>query len=336
MPILVLLLVALCQFAPALAEPAPQLPVTGSDDFENYLRFDPSSRYLMLDAANGLRVWDLRNFKLLKHLKVSELLDSDVSPDGHWLAVGSRPRKVEVFDLHTGKKAWDFSGIAPGQSEGSYSVSFSRDGRYLMATGASRGREAIDMTARVWSVGDWKPVGRSAPRKEPWHDFAWTPWGEIARLDKEPRKLLLYQPVGFAARTVTLVEEAYNLKVEGDELVAYAGIDDQRIVKQRLAKGETAARVETVDEYLRLGEELRLSRAVGGLWTSFTGYGGPATLYRGEDPEEIGKLAWASGPPTPSPDGTLLAIPLRQGVLVLDVPATIREGKLIPYKGDPR
>jgi hypothetical protein len=48
--------------------------------------------------------------------------------------------------------------------------------------------------------------------------------------------------------------------------------------------------------------------------------------------EAHGKLAWASGPPTVSPNGKLLAIPLRKGVLVLDVEATTREGKLVSYK----
>jgi hypothetical protein len=332
MRILLSFLLTLGLLSPVLAEPAPQLVVTGLEDYENYLSFDPSSRFLTLDTSTGLRVWDLHSFKLLKHLLVPELHNSDVSPDGRWLAVGSRPRKVEVYSLTDGKRVWEFSGLAAGQKEGAYDVSFSSDGRYLMAAGASKGREAIDMTARVWSAGDWKPVGQSKPRKQSWNDFCWTPWGEIAQIDEDPRTLLLYQPTGFTVRKVALKEEAANLKVEGEELIAFIGTDDQRLLRQKLAKGETAARAEIVDAYLSLGEETMLTRTVGDLWTSFTGYGGPATLYRGEDPQEIGKLAWASGPPTASPNGKLLAIPLRKGVLVLDAEASAREGKLVSFK----
>lgn len=332
-PFLLFLLLLFLSTA-ALAEPAPQLPVSGLGEYENYLRFDASGRYLMMDDQNGLRVWDVRNLKLIDHVKAPRILETDVSSDGHFLAIGSHPRTIQVLDIRTGKTVMQFSKAAGApEYPGGYAVSFSPDGRYLMAHGSTRGRENVDTTVRVWNTATWQIVGERESPEAAWEPWTWTPWGELAQLGKDGRTVDLYKPEGFAARSIGLPEEAANLRVEAGDLIAFMGTDEQKVRQQRLADGETTPRVEVVDMYQSTDEGMFLTRVPGGLWTSMTGYGGPCAIFRGPKAEvKLGHLDWASGPPTASSDGNLLAIPTRKGILVLDVPATVAQGRLVPLR----
>lgn len=64
------------------------------------------------------------------------------------------------------------------------------------------------------------------------------------------------------------------------------------------------------------------------LVTNVVGYGGPMKIFDYERVKEIGSLPFATAP-TFSPDGKTLALLTRKGVLLLDVQASLTQGKLV-------
>jgi WD40 repeat protein len=69
----------------------------------------------------------------------------DISPDGHWLATGSRDGTARLWDLSAPDPA-AASRLLSDQQAAVLDVAFSPDGRWL-ATGSGDG------TARLWDLG---------------------------------------------------------------------------------------------------------------------------------------------------------------------------------------
>lgn len=316
------------------AEPAAQLRASGLPDHEVYPYFNASGSHLTLDAHDELRVWDLSHFRLLKHTKVKGLISHDLSPDGRYLAISSRPRKIQVLDLRSGEPVFNFSGLKPTENEGAYSISFSPNGEYLSAFGSGGARENCDRTLRVWRTADWQRVGMGVAKETRWWgwlEVKWTPWNQLAHLQSEGKELDLYDPVGLhLARTVPLELKGINLRSESEALVVISAGEVDEIALQRLGSADTEPSLERHSDGQTLGER-RVTRVADNLWMLPNGYGGPTTFYAGQPLEGLGSLRWAC-PTTLSRDGRLLALATREGVLILDLEKTLSQGKLTPYK----
>ncbi len=110
-------------------------------------------------SDNHAYVWDVRTLKLIRSLNrfTSDVMSVSFSPDGKYLAAGSKDSQVRVWDV----KSWE-EARAPleGHMHGVLSVRFSRDGAFLVTADE-------DNAARVWQTSDWRTIavlsGHSGP-----------------------------------------------------------------------------------------------------------------------------------------------------------------------------
>ncbi|MHC4685617.1 MAG: WD40 repeat domain-containing protein [Planctomycetota bacterium] len=113
--------------------------------------FTSDGRYLILGGnLNGVKVFDLRNGSLVRHIKVEEEVDGlGVSPDGRFLAHAA-PKSARVLRLV------DWTPIARvrhGDKEGvTNSIDFTWDGA-LMVSAGNYGHVILTRTA------DWREIG---------------------------------------------------------------------------------------------------------------------------------------------------------------------------------
>jgi WD40 repeat protein len=113
--------------------------------------FTPDGHYLVLGGnLNGVKVFDLRDGSLLRHIKVEEEVDGlGISPDGRFLAHAA-PRSAQVRRLPD----WDLvASIRHGEKRGvTNSIDFTPDAR-LMVSAGNYGHVILTRTA------DWRQVG---------------------------------------------------------------------------------------------------------------------------------------------------------------------------------
>jgi eukaryotic-like serine/threonine-protein kinase len=76
-----------------------------------------------------------------------QITSTSFSPDGHWLAAGTRQGAVVLFDPRTRLEVTRLT----EHTQGTFSVAFSPDGKLLAAA-------SYDKTIRLWDTTSWKPV----------------------------------------------------------------------------------------------------------------------------------------------------------------------------------
>ncbi|HYH63317.1 MAG TPA: WD40 repeat domain-containing protein [Urbifossiella sp.] len=124
----------------------------GHKSWVNAVAFTPDGkRLLSASSDNTLRTWDVtadsrpgRSY----HLKAAELRSLAVSPDGKWIAVGTRYGIVRVLEADTNRALSSLKGHAGDV----WAVAFSADGRTL-ASGDGDWNRPGDV--RLWNTADW-------------------------------------------------------------------------------------------------------------------------------------------------------------------------------------
>jgi WD40 repeat protein len=100
-------------------------------------------------AERVVKVWEVGSWREVATLRGHDdsVLSVNFSPDGKFLASGSRDKTVKVWEVGS----WQKVATLKGHGGDVYSVSFSPDGKFL-ASGSE------DCTVKVWEVGDWREV----------------------------------------------------------------------------------------------------------------------------------------------------------------------------------
>jgi WD40 repeat protein len=106
--------------------------------------FSMDERYVVFDQVKDLLVCDSRTGELVRKLSghQSTIWTVAVSPEGRYLASGSKDRSVRVWDMETGEELWSETAHAV-ETE---AIAFSPDGETLATTGG-------DGILRLWR---WK------------------------------------------------------------------------------------------------------------------------------------------------------------------------------------
>jgi WD40 repeat protein len=98
-------------------------------------------------AERVVKVWEVGSWREVATLRGHDdsVLSVNFSPDGKFLASGSRDKTVKVWEVGS----WQKVATLKGHGGDVYSVSFSPDGKFL-ASGSGE--------VKVWEVGSWREV----------------------------------------------------------------------------------------------------------------------------------------------------------------------------------
>lgn len=124
----------------------------GHKSWVNAVAFTPNGkRLLSASSDNTVRTWDVTadgRPSQSVHLKAAEVRSLAVSPDGKWIAAGTRYGVVRVLEAATNKALPTLKGHAGDV----WAVAFSADGRTL-ASGDGDWNRPGDV--RLWNTADW-------------------------------------------------------------------------------------------------------------------------------------------------------------------------------------
>ncbi len=111
-------------------------------------------RFVTGGLGGTARLWDAATGKEIGEFQTAGqyIFAAAFSPDGKRVALGTndRPAYVKIFDVATGKLAWEYrsrieGGKTQGHEDAVLSVAFSRDGKRLLTS-------SYDNTARLWDL----------------------------------------------------------------------------------------------------------------------------------------------------------------------------------------
>jgi WD40 repeat protein len=161
---------------------APTLPPQSPSNFSywvNSVAYSPDGRYLASggralltqgeQSVNIIKIWDLEKGKELFPITVNSrhIVNSVAySPDGRYLASGSRDKTIKIWEVATGKELRTLT----GHSDWVRSVVYSPDGRYL-ASGSD------DNTIKIWEVAMGKQLRTLAGHSDIVFSVAYSPDG---------------------------------------------------------------------------------------------------------------------------------------------------------------
>lgn len=123
----------------------PQLPQPGSS--ETWVEFI-RNRWVTVNEGNGFWLWDVERRKLIAHLQgLERILELAASPDHRFLVATDYPSCARVYRLADGHPLYVYQPEHPN-SQGSYEVQFSSDGRAMLLLGGSHGASNPDPRLR--------------------------------------------------------------------------------------------------------------------------------------------------------------------------------------------
>ncbi len=118
------------------------------------LAWSPDEKVLAVAAGNNVYFYDSAGFQPLANVAIGAFTPSlAFSPDGGWLAAGSRDGKVRLYDLSSGVNRLSLANTLDAHRKGVNCVVFSPDGRLL----ASGGNDAV---ARIWDAQTGERLGQ--------------------------------------------------------------------------------------------------------------------------------------------------------------------------------
>lgn len=202
----------------ALAEPTPQFPQPVREG-ESFLEWSATGRRILASDDKHLWVHDLESIKTQTFSVRTTFYAAELDPQEQLLAITSYPCALQVYDWRRGQRLWEFQGPS-GPQEGSYQPAFSPDGRYLMISSASHGRNKLDPWVRVFEARSGKLV-----RKWNWLTshavgVGWTSDGAVVKADG---KFLASFDLATGAKKASRAEELISLgsPVKGQPTVTY-------------------------------------------------------------------------------------------------------------------
>ncbi len=174
-----LLLVLLLATA-ALGQPIQAFPQPFQE--ESWVAWSPAGHLLTVHHDKEVFVHDLRSKQSGSFKFAAYLYNPTISPDEKTLVVPTYPCHLQVYDLESRQKLWEFQGPS-GPQEGSYQVDFSPDGQHFIATSGSSGRNKPDPWTRVFATRTGKVVQKWPWEKNGTVTVGWLPDGTIVKAD---------------------------------------------------------------------------------------------------------------------------------------------------------
>ncbi|MCD4738844.1 MAG: hypothetical protein K8R89_06255 [Anaerolineae bacterium] len=166
-------------------------------------RFTPDGRYLLTVAKDKRALlWDTGNWSLAQTFTIPAggLWGMDLSPDGHWLALGYLGGRISLHELTVSSDTWQLTSAITLTGQSSYlpALDFSSDGRYLASA-------SWDGTARIWSMETFTTV--TAPLEHPGfvYSVAFAPQDDYLATGARDGKVRIWELTGFPKEEPQLV-----------------------------------------------------------------------------------------------------------------------------------
>lgn len=292
----------------AWAEDRPQLLCTPPEYPDLSFSRDGSTLLLYGVGGSDYFVWDVRRLKLVATQKLDyAILGAELSPNGNLLALGERPRRLAVLELPSKKRVFLHQGpaVAKGQDTGGYGVSWSPKGDMLVAWGSGFMREAGEPKCYLFRWSD-KKVLATLPGTQQSTSCAWSDQGNLSVRDNSG-VIRVYEP-----GTQNLLETVDESKLEDG------------------SQTKLLHRLGYLDNYYdkKTGRRLFLGSSLTYTQSGRLPGEGDTSLYHDQEKTPLGKLDSVLGVRL-SPDGKTLALLLKNGVMLLDVKASLTAKKLI-------
>lgn len=145
-----------------------------SDGWSTVVAFIPSGRQFIGGGySQTVLVWNTENEQPVAQFATGDLvLCMCYSPDGKYIATGSREAVVQVWDAKTFKKI----GVTGEHRDNIAGLQFTPDGKYLLSC---CGYEAGNEEVRIWDVGAKRDLAMFAPHEKGCTALAISPNGKL-------------------------------------------------------------------------------------------------------------------------------------------------------------
>lgn len=133
-----------------LGKPFRPLKVIDAEDGKlQWVEFSPDGRYVAACGDRYVQMFDVKSGQRVRQLAghSSDIFRFSFSPNGMWIASGSRDNTVHVWNIDTG----EIVRVLRGHTDRIIGVKFSADSRWLASASANH-----DGTIRIWDTSNWE------------------------------------------------------------------------------------------------------------------------------------------------------------------------------------
>lgn len=179
------------------------------DGHLQWVAFNPSGNRVAACGDSMIQMFDMETGGLVRQFKghSQDIFRFAFSPDGEFVASGSRDQTIRVWHVASGEQV----AILEGHTDRIIGVNFSHDSRWLASASANH-----DGSIRVWSCDDWKQVAVAhAPRNTNAMFLAFSPDAQWLATSEYRGGVRLYQ---FDGESLALHKEMSH---EGGEMTPH-------------------------------------------------------------------------------------------------------------------